>query len=79
MQEPRRISLFRNGSNQAIRIPREFELSGSEATIRRDGNRLIIEPISNEHPLLALLATLDPINDAFPDIEQAALEDEAIF
>lgn len=79
MLEPRRVSLFRNGSNQAIRIPREFELAASEATIRRDGDRLIIEPVSNQHPLLALLATLAPINEAFPDVEQAPLADEAIF
>lgn len=28
----RRVRLFKNGSNQALRIPREFELPGDEAT-----------------------------------------------
>jgi tRNA(fMet)-specific endonuclease VapC len=33
--------LFRNGRNQAIRIPREFELPGDEAIIRKEGARLV--------------------------------------
>ena len=42
----RKVSLFRIGRNQAIRIPKEYEIEGSEAIIRREGNRLIIEPVS---------------------------------
>ena len=79
MPDERRISLFRSGSNQAVRIPREFELAGTEAIIRREGNRLIIEAIPVKHPLLALLETLEPLNEDFPDIEQEALPDDAIF
>jgi antitoxin VapB len=45
MQTERHVRLFRNGRNQAIRIPREFELEGSEAVICKDGDRLIIEPV----------------------------------
>ena len=41
---PRHVRLFRNNRNQAIRIPVEFELPGSEAIISRDGDRLIIQP-----------------------------------
>ena len=44
----RKVSLFRNGRSQAIRIPKEFELPGTEATIVKDGNRLIIEPVREE-------------------------------
>jgi antitoxin VapB len=79
MPDQRRVSLFRNGSNQAIRIPRGFELAGTEAILRRDGNRLIIEPVPSQHPLLALLATLELIDEAFPDVAQPALPDEVIF
>jgi antitoxin VapB len=53
---PRQVRLFRNNRNQAIRIPVEFELPGSEAIISRDGNRLIIEPVSKSS-LLELLAS----------------------
>ena len=38
----RRVRLFRNGRNQALRIPREFELEGDEAILRKDGDRLIV-------------------------------------
>jgi antitoxin VapB len=42
----RRVSLFRNGRNQAVRIPRDLELPGMQALLRREGDRLIIEPIA---------------------------------
>lgn len=40
----RTASLFRNGRNQALRIPREFELDASQVEIRKEGNSLIITP-----------------------------------
>jgi len=40
MQPERHIRLFRNGRNQALRIPREFELEGKEAIIRMRENWL---------------------------------------
>ena len=40
----RHVKLFRNGRNQAVRIPVEFELPGDKAIIHRDGDRLVIEP-----------------------------------
>ncbi|WP_456307000.1 antitoxin [Lichenicola cladoniae] len=41
----RRLRLFRNNWNQAIRIPVEFDMPGSEVIIIRNGDRLIIEPV----------------------------------
>ena len=41
----RHASLFRNGRNQAVRIPREFELEGNEVLVRKEGERLILTPI----------------------------------
>ena len=64
----RRVRLFKNGRSQAVRIPREFELPGEEAVIRKEGERLIIEP-APKRSLLALLATLKPIDEEFPPIE----------
>ncbi len=69
----RRVSLFRNGRNQAIRIPREFELPGSEATIRKEGDRLVIEPTAPTS-LIAWLATLEPLDEEFPPIEELPVE-----
>ena len=69
MTEPERhVRLFRNGRNQALRIPREFELEGDEAIIRKEGDRLIVEPLRKGR-LLALLATLDPLDETFPDVD----------
>lgn len=65
----RHARLFRNGRNQAIRIPREFELEGDEAIIRKEGAHLIIEPI-NKGRLLSLLATLPCLDDPFPDVDE---------
>jgi antitoxin VapB len=66
MQTERHISLFRNGRNQAIRIPREFELEGKEATIRKEGDKLIIEPIKKKG-LSQVLATLSPLDKNLHD------------
>ena len=64
----RHVRLFRNGRNQALRIPREFELEGEEALIRKEGDRLIVEPIRKGR-LLALLASLEPLTEPFPDVD----------
>ncbi len=63
----RHVKLFKNGRNQAVRIPREFELPGQDAIMRKEGERLIIEPTPPKS-LLALLATLSPIAEDFPSI-----------
>ncbi len=63
----RRVRVFKNGRNQAVRIPREFELPGTDATIRKEGERLIIEPAPPKS-LLAVLATLKPLAEHFPPI-----------
>ncbi len=64
----RRVRLFRNGRNQALRIPREFELEGSEAILRRESDCLVIEPVRRGR-LLRLLADLPPLAEAFPDVD----------
>lgn len=69
----RRARLFRNGRNQAVRIPREFELPGDEVILYKDGERLIVEPVKKQTHLLELLATLEPIEDVFPDVDAGLL------
>lgn len=68
MLTERYVKLFRSGKNQTIRIPREFELNAQEAIIRREGNRLIIEPVLKKS-LLMVLAKLAPIEENFPDVD----------
>lgn len=69
MSAQRRVKLFRTGRNQAVRIPREFELAGEEAILRKEGERLIIEP-APPRSLLAVLASLQPLDEAFPPITE---------
>ncbi|MHB1871757.1 MAG: antitoxin [Steroidobacteraceae bacterium] len=64
----RHVRLFRNGRNQAVRIPREFELEGDEAILRKEGDRLVIEPVRKGR-LLALLGKLDSIEEPFPAVD----------
>lgn len=80
--KPRTVSLFRNGSNQAVRIPKEFELPGKEVVMRQVGNTLVIEPVTPQYPkgspqafLQALddIAKLGPCDDEFPDVDAGLL------
>lgn len=78
----RAVKLFRNGANQAVRIPKEFELPGVDALIHREGDKLIIEPVKpkfEKGTAAALLAALDeiaklgPCDDEFPDVDEGLL------
>ncbi len=73
MTSERHVKLFKNGRNQAVRIPREFELPGENALMRKEGDRLIIEPAPPKS-LLAVLATLRPLNEAFPPIPELTVD-----
>lgn len=63
----RHVKLFKNGRNQAVRIPREFELPGEDAIMRKEGGKLIIEAAPPKS-LLAVLATLESLDEDFPPI-----------
>lgn len=73
MNTERQVRLFKNGRNQALRIPRDMELPGHAATLRKEGPRLIIEPLAGPS-LLAVLAKLKPLDEEFPTIERPAAE-----
>ncbi len=66
----RHASLFRNGRNQAVRIPREFEMEGTEVLMRKEGDRLILTPI-RKNRLLDLLASWEPLDESLPDTEDS--------
>ena len=65
MSTERQVRLFRNGRNQAVRIPRDLELPGRAAMLRKEGSRLIVEPLAGPS-LLAVLATLEPLDVDLP-------------
>jgi antitoxin VapB len=75
MDNSRRVALFRNGRNQAVRIPREFELPGEEAIMRKEGDKLVLEPSPKPKDTLAeWLASLDPQGEDFPEIPDLPAE-----
>lgn len=63
----RHVRIFRNGRNQAVRIPREFELPTEDAILRKEGQRLIIEPAPSIS-LLKVIAKLKPLDEDFPQV-----------
>ncbi|RYM10672.1 antitoxin [Sphingobium cupriresistens] len=73
MNLERHVKLFKNGRSQAVRIPREFELPGEDAIIRKEGSRLIIEP-ARPRSLLAVLKTWEPLDEDIGPIEDRPAE-----
>ena len=64
----RHAALFRNGRNQAVRIPRELEMQGTGVLIRKEGDRLILSPL-RKNRLLDLLASWEPLDEDLPEVE----------
>jgi len=40
--------LFKNGRSQAVRLPKQFRFEGKEVRIKKEGNRVILEPLEKE-------------------------------
>jgi len=65
--------LFRNGRNQAVRLPREFEMKAREVIIRKQGDSLIITP--KPETWEDYFASAQRLSDDFPeDIADPPLE-----
>ena len=65
----RHARLFRNGRNQAVRIPREFELDADRVMIYRENERLVVVPVERSPTLAEVLSRLTPLEEDFPDTE----------
>ena len=63
------VKIIKEGNSQTLSIPQELSLSTSEVTIRKEADKLIIEPYQKKS-LLEVLATLE---DSDEDIN---LDDE---
>lgn len=70
----RRVRLFKNGRNQAVRIPREFELPAEDAIMRKEGHRLILEP-APPRSLLAVLEALQAIHEDLAPVPDLPIDD----
>lgn len=74
MSDEHRVKIVRSGQGQAISIPGELALPGDEVVLRREADRLIIEP-APRRSLEAVLATLKPLNGEFPPIRDLPIDD----
>lgn len=69
MSTARKASLFRNGRSQAVRIPKEFEMPGTEVVIEKDGDVVLLRPLKPVGNLAEWIATLEPLDIEWPEIE----------
>lgn len=73
----RHVKLLRNSLGQAVLIPFEFELPGTNATMIRDGDKLVIAPV-RKRGLSALLDSWEPLLEDFLAIEDAPITSEDV-
>lgn len=53
--------VFWSGRSQAVRLPKEFRFEGSEVRIRRLGQAVLLEPVTDDWAWLEeLVGGLDP-------------------
>ena len=74
----RHARLFRNGRNQAVRIPREFELPADEVIIYREDDRLVMVPVERTPSLVDVLSRLTPLEEDFPDFADPPTKPEEL-
>jgi antitoxin VapB len=59
MAEVGKAKLFRNGRSQAVRLPKEFRLPGTEVTVTRVGKGILLEPVERRLTWQEVFAELD--------------------
>ena len=52
----RTVKLFWSGRSQAVRLPKEFRMEGTEVRIRRQGAAVILEPVALDWDWLDAIA-----------------------
>ena len=65
--------LFRNGRSQAVRLPREFRLEGTEVSVRRDpetGDVILSPRRRTAKEFFALLDEIGPVEEFMKDRRQ---------
>jgi antitoxin VapB len=60
MAEIRTAKLFKHGRSQAVRLPKEFRMAGTEVRVRRIGRSVLLEPIEHGFAeVAAIFAEID--------------------
>lgn len=77
MAAARIASVFRNGRNQAIRLPRDMELDADQVLIEKHGDVLTIRP--RPRGWQEYFASARTLDDSFPaDIEDVDVESDGV-
>jgi antitoxin VapB len=61
--QPNTAKVFWSGRSQAVRLPKAFRFEGSEVRIRREGDRVILEPLETGWDWLD--AVTGPVDEDF--------------
>ena len=67
-----KVKLIQKGNTQSLTLPEELNLASTEVTIRQENDKLIIEPLKKKS-LLETFATLEDIEEDFPDVDEGLL------
>ncbi len=59
--------LFTHGGSQAVRLPKAFRFEGSEVSIRKEGDAVILEPMRSDFSLLWGKIDAFESEEEFPD------------
>ena len=73
MGEIVKAKLFTHGGSQAVRLPKAFRFEGGEVRIRKDGDRVILEPVLADSA--ALWAAIDANKTGDPADDWREIED----
>jgi antitoxin VapB len=58
-----KAKLFKNGSSQAVRLPKEFKFQGDEVYVKKIGRLVVLIP--KEDPWDSLVQSLEGFSDDF--------------
>lgn len=60
----KKAKIFKNGQSQAVRLPKEYRINGSEVLIKKSGNSIILIPME-DNPWKPLINSLNEFSDDF--------------
>ncbi len=71
-----RAKLFTHGGSQAVRLPKAFRFEGTEVSVRKEGDAVILEPLRPQESWEQFWAEIDALNaeEPFPYPEPQPLD-----
>jgi len=63
MSNTKTAKIFKHGRSQAVRLPKEFRMPGTEVRVRRIGRSVLLEPIGVPFDVKAWFDKLDEYLD----------------